>query len=197
MSAFTPACHLAASVCFRPIADISSHDIARVAEAWNNSTMIKASLFLSAVAFAIQPVLAAPAEIAGPNRHEVQFRNGDHEAQLIARKLLGKENLQQGDLLRTAWVNMSEGGGPALFVMFGCSPTGNCELNGFERARTGYRLVLDSLAQRCWILRSSHAGHRDLLAYTHGAAFEGTRKIYWWRGGRYVRVSESVARSGD
>ena len=58
-----------------------------------------------------------------------------------------------------------------------------------------YRLVLDSLAQRCWILRSSHAGHRDLLAYTHGAAFEGTRKIYWWRGGRYVRVSESVARA--
>ena len=159
--------------------------------------MRKASLFLIAVAFGVQSVQAASAEAAGANHHEVKFRNDDHQAQLIARKLLGKENLQEGDLLQTAWVNMSDGARPALFVMYGCSPTGNCELNGFVRARTGYRLVLDSIAQRCWILRSSHAGHRDLSAYMHGDAFEGTRKIYWWRGGRYVRVSESVVRSGD
>jgi hypothetical protein len=159
--------------------------------------MIKASLFLIAVAFGSQPVLTARAEAAGATHQEIQFSNDDQQAQLIARKLLGKENLEEGDHLWTAWVNMSDGARPALFVMYGCSPTGNCELNGFERARTGYRLVLDSLAQRCWMLRSSHARHRDLSAYMHGDAFEGIRKIYWWRGGRYVRVSESVARSGD
>lgn len=159
--------------------------------------MKMASLFLSAMGFGVQPVLTTPAVAAKAYHHEIQFRNEDHHAQQIARKLLGKDNFQEGDLLQTAWTNMSDGARPALFVMYGCSPTGNCQLNGFERTSTGYRLVLDSIAQRCSVLRSSHAGHRDLSAYMHGDAFEGTRKIYWWRGGRYVRVSESMARSGD
>lgn len=148
-------------------------------------------------------VLPGAAEAARTNHREVHFRSDDHQAQLIAKKMVGKESLQEGALphgavyLWTAWVNLSAASRPALLVMYGCSPTGNCQLNGFERGKTGYRLVLDSLAQRCWILRSSHSGHRDLAAYMHGDAFEGTRKIYWWRGGRYVRVSERVARSGD
>lgn len=135
--------------------------------------------------------------------HEVKFRNDDGQAQRIARKLLGKDSLQEEDLpssenaLRTAWIKVSGAGRPALFVMYGCSPTGNCGLYGFEHARNGYRLVLDSLAQRCWILRSSHARHRDLSAYMHGDAFEGTRKLYQWRGNRYVRVFERVSRSDD
>lgn len=164
---------------------------------------MKASLFNIAAAVGIQLVLAAPAKATEANHHEIQFRSDDHQAQLIVRKLLGKDDLQESDVgpgasfLRTAWVNLSVAGRPALLVMYGCSPTGNCQLSGFERRKTGYRLVLDSLAQRCWILRSSHGGHRDLAAYMHGDAFEGTRKIYWWRGGRYLRVSERDARSPD
>jgi len=153
------------------------------------------------LAIACTPPSAAQA--AAAHSHEVEFRNDDVQAQRIARKLLGKENLQDDDLpsgensLRTAWVKVSDARGAALFVMHGCSPTGNCELFAFERARSGYRLVLDSIAQRCRILRSSHAGHRDLSAYMHGDAFEGTRKFYQWRANRYVRVSERTSRSDD
>lgn len=165
--------------------------------------MIRASRVVIAVASGIIVALPPRAAAAGANQHEIRFRDDDHKTQLIARTLLGKNNLQEEDLpsetnaLQTAWVNTSDSARPTLFVMYGCSPTGNCELNGFERARTGYRLVLDSLAQRCWTLRSSHAGHRDLAAYMHGSAFDGTRKIYWWRGGRYVQVSQRGARSPD
>jgi hypothetical protein len=94
-----------------------------------------------------------------------------------------------GQLL-TAWVNVSHAKGPDLFVMYGCSPTGNCGLYGFERAKSGWRLVLDSLAQRCSILPSSHSGRRDISAYMHGSATDGTAKTYWWRKNRHVQVSE-------
>lgn len=145
---------------------------------------------------------ARAADTAHTN-HRIQFSDHDDQAQRIAEALLSKENVEEGEPvsganpLWTAWVNTSDDRGPALFVMYGCSPTGNCELNGFERTRHGYRLVLDSIAQGFSILPSSHAGHRDLSAFMHGDAFEGTRKTYWWRGGRYVRVSEGVARYPD
>jgi hypothetical protein len=74
--------------------------------------------------------------------------------------------------------------------MYGCGPTGNCGLYGFEPVKNGWRLVLNSLAQRCSILSSTHGGRRDLSAYMHGSATEGTIKTYWWRENRYVRVSE-------
>jgi hypothetical protein len=128
--------------------------------------------------------------------HEMEFRDDDFPAQRIARKLLVKEIAQQEDsssgsiYLRTAWANVSRGEAPELFVMYGCSPTGNCGLYGFEPAKSGWRLVLNSLAQRCSILPSTHNGRRDISAYMHGSATEGTLKTYWWRRNRYVRVSE-------
>ena len=87
-------------------------------------------------------------------------------------------------------MNVSHGEAPELFVMYGCGPTGNCGLYGFEPVKNGWRLVLNSLAQRCSILSSTHGGRRDLSAYMHGSATEGTIKTYWWRENRYVRVSE-------
>jgi hypothetical protein len=126
----------------------------------------------------------------------VRFRNDDFRAQRIAREALGKEFSDEQDApsgvnsLRTAWVNVSHGSAPELFVMHGCSPTGNCGLYGFERANGRWRLVLNSVAQMCSILPSSHGGQRDISAYMHGSATEGTLKTYWWRRNRYVRVSE-------
>lgn len=76
-----------------------------------------------------------------------------------------------------------------LFVTYGCSPTGNCSLHGFERSRRGWRPILDSIAQRCAFLPSSHGGRRDLVARMHGSATESTIKTYRWRKNRYVRVS--------
>ena len=114
----------------------------------------------------------------------------------MAIEALGKDYSQEEDApsganwLGTAWVNVSAGGAPELFVMYGCSPTGNCGLYGYERTNGRWRLVLDSIAQSCAILPSSHDGRRDISAYMHGSADEGTLKTYWWRKNRYVRVSE-------
>ena len=134
---------------------------------------------------------------------EVHFRDGDLRAQRIAKRLLAKEIAEEKDMpselqtLWTAWVNVSHGGAPELFVMYGCSPTGNCDLYGFEPTQSGYRLILESLAQRCAILASSHGGRRDVSAYMHGSATDGTVKTYWWRKNRYVRVSERDLLSRD
>ena len=139
---------------------------------------------------------AAEARVGKSASYQVNFRNDDIRAQRVARKLLAKEIAQEeddpsgADGLRTAWVNVSHAKALDLFVMYGCSPTGNCGLYGFERAKSGWRLVLDSLAQRCSILPSSHGGRSDISAYMHGSATEGTAKTYLWRKNRYVRVSE-------
>ena len=125
--------------------------------------------------------------------HLVNFRDDDFQAQRIARKLLRKEIVQEDsglNSIRTAWVNVSHDKAPELFVMYGCSPTGNCGLYGFEPVKSGWRLVLNSLAQTCSILPSSHGGQRDISARMHGSATESTIKTYWWRKNRYVRVSE-------
>jgi len=129
--------------------------------------------------------------------YQVDFRDDDIRTQRLARKLLaeigqGEDNPSGANWLRTAWVSVSYAKAPDLFVMYGCSPTGNCGLYGFERARSGWRLVLDSLAQRCSILPSSHGARRDISAYMHGGATQGTIKTYQWRKNRYVRVSERV-----
>lgn len=140
--------------------------------------------------------LAVAAPGAKSRSHQVHFRDNDFQAQRIAKKLLGEEIAQQDDMpsgsesLWTAWVNVSRSDAPELFVMTGCSPTGNCGLYGFEHAERGWRLVLDSDAQMCSILPSSHGGRRDISAYMHGSATDGTLKTYWWRRNRYVRVSE-------
>jgi hypothetical protein len=95
--------------------------------------------------------------------HLVDFRGDDLEAQLIARKMLRKEIaetvVEEADMpselrssLRTAWVNVSHAEAPMLLVTYGCSPTGNCDLYGFERATSGWKVVLNSIAQRCSIL---------------------------------------------
>jgi hypothetical protein len=135
-------------------------------------------------------------QVLKPASSEVNFRNDDLRAQRLAKKLLDKEFGKDEDmppeseLLRTAWVNVSRVRASDLFVMYGCSSTGNCGLYGFEPTKSGWRLVLDSLAQTCSVLPSSHGGRRDLSAYMHGDAIEGALKTYWWRKNRYVRVSE-------
>jgi hypothetical protein len=114
----------------------------------------------------------------------------------MAIEALGKDFSEETDAsagenwLGTAWVNVSPGKTPDLFVMYGCSATGNCGLYAYERANGRWRLVLDSIAQSCSILPSSHEGRRDISAYMHGDAIEGALKTYWWQKNRYVRVSE-------
>ena len=133
--------------------------------------------------------------------HYVDFRFHDGSAQRIAKKLLAKKIAgtvaeeaemppEMRSSLSTAWVNVSRAESPMLLVTYGCSATGNCDLYGFEHTKRGWRLVLNSLAQMCWILSSSHGGRRDISASMHGTATESTIKNYWWRKNRYVRVSE-------
>ena len=140
--------------------------------------------------------LAAAAREARAASHEIDFRFDDIRGQHLAKKILAKEMAEEADMpsdfqsFRTAWVNVSDRQLPDLFVMYGCSATGNCGLYGFEPTKSGWRLALNSIAQRCWILRSSHGGRRDISAAMHGSATESTIKTYWWRKNRYVRVSE-------
>jgi hypothetical protein len=142
---------------------------------------------------------AAAAPIVPSRTHLVGFRSDDAEALMIARKMLAKEISEMEGLgeanspttyMGTAWVRVSNSRPPILLVEYGCSPTGNCGLYGFERRKRHWRLVLNSDAQTCSILPSSHGGRRDLSASMHGSATESTVKTYWWRGNRYVRVSE-------
>ena len=140
--------------------------------------------------------LAVAAGGAKSPSREVQFRDDDVRAQRIAKTLLAKEvAAQEGAPIasqswRTAWVRLSKGDEPTLFVMYGCSPTGNCGLYSFERSKSSWRQILNSDAQRVSLLASSHHGRRDISAYMHGSATSGTAHIYWWRGSRYVQVSE-------
>lgn len=137
----------------------------------------------------------SPAAKADPASREIEFRYDDAEAQRTARKLLAKKLAQdQSDAsdagaLRTAWVRLSPTRDPALFVLYGCSPTGNCGLYGFEPSNRGWRQVLHSIAQTCAVLPSSHGGRRDLSARMHGSATESTIKAYWWSKDRYLRAS--------
>lgn len=123
----------------------------------------------------------------------VDFRLDDVRGQRIAKRLLAKDiadDLRRVEPFRTAWVNVDDAKSPDLLVMYGCSPTGNCGLYGYERTKRAWRLVLNSIAQTCWILSSSHSGRRDISASMHGSATESTIKNYQWRENRYVRVSE-------
>ena len=153
------------------------------------------SLLLLASALSSAGQAAARVE-NGSGSRQVHFSGDDLRAQHIARKLLGEEITAEKDLPRgentlwTAWVKVSHRKAPYLFVMFGCSPTGNCGLYGYERTNSRWREILNSDAQMCSILPSSHGGRRDISAYMHGSATEGTLKTYRWRRNRYVRVSE-------
>ncbi len=128
--------------------------------------------------------------------HYVDFRFHDSRTQRLAKKLLAKEMAEEADMpsyfqnFRTAWVNVSDAKSPDLLVMYGCSATGNCDLYGFERTKSGWRRVLSGSAQMCWILPSLHGGRRDISVSLHGSATESTIENYWWRRNRYVRVSE-------
>jgi hypothetical protein len=142
------------------------------------------------------PSFAAAGSGAPLGSRPVDFRTDDPQGERLARTILAKEIAYAeggwpGSLqLRTAWVKLSASKSPTFLVMYGCSATGNCGLAGFEHGRRGWRQVLDSDARDCAILRSSHGGRRDLSASMHGSATESTVKTYWWRGNRYVRVSE-------
>jgi len=136
-----------------------------------------------------------PARGARSASHQIEFRYNDPEGQGIAHKLLAKQIADDGrdapgvPALRSAWVKISAFEAPALFVLYGCSPVGNCGLYGFERSNRGWRQILDSIAETCAVLPSSHDGRRDLSASMHGSATESTIKTYWWRDNRCVRVS--------
>jgi len=84
---------------------------------------------------------------------------------------------------------VSEFGPPVLLVQYGCAAVGNCGLYGYEQSARGGRLILNSEAQTCVVLSSSHEGRHDLLASMHGSATEAGLKTYWWRNNRYVRAS--------
>lgn len=139
---------------------------------------------------------AAAAAGARSVSHEVHFRDDDFRAQRLAKKLIAKEIAQEGDMsselqpLRTAWVKVSPAEPAALFIKYDCAPVGNCDLYGYELSESGWRMVLNSFAQKCLILPSSHGGRRDIVASMHDSATETTIKTYWWRKNRYVRVSE-------
>lgn len=151
------------------------------------------------LALALPP--AADAAERNPSRpaiaaaQEIKFVRDDVEARRIAERLLPKQIAELGSadgeppILWTAWVRIAQAKPAALFVMYDCSPVGNCGLYGFERSNNGWRLILRSIAQRCSLLPSSHGGRRDLSASMHGSATESTIKTYWWRDNRYVRVS--------
>jgi hypothetical protein len=159
-----------------------------------SKTLLGLLLLAASTSPSVGRTAAAPG--AKSASQEVHFRDDDLRAQRMAREALGKDYSYEKDApsgvnwLGTAWVSVSRSRAPELFVMYGCSPTGNCGLYGYERANGRWRLVLDSIAQKCSILPSSHAGRRDISAYMHGSATEGTLKTYWWRRNRYVRVSE-------
>lgn len=146
----------------------------------------------------IWPSMEETVEARGtkPRAHEVHFRDDDVWAQQLAKEALGKDYSRdsyassEANWLGTAWVKVSPGRAPELFVMYGCSPTGNCGLYGYDRTNGRWRLVLDSIAQSCSILPSSHDGRHDISAFMHGSADEGTLKRYWWHKNRYVRVAE-------
>ncbi|MXO61300.1 hypothetical protein GRI89_17280 [Altererythrobacter salegens] len=155
------------------------------------NTLFGALLLLAFLCFSFGQ--ASMARGAGSAAQSIDFRQDDFQAQRIARKLLRREIAKYpsgSNWMRTAWVSVSPGETPTLFVMYGCSPTGNCGLYGFKRQKNGWKLVLNSIAQTCSILPSSHAGRHDISARMHGSAFQSTIKTYWWRKDRYVRVSE-------
>jgi len=184
-----------ASAHFPPVADPKFDGVNRGSMKSGVSKALLASLLLAVPTW---PSVGHTAAARGmkPAGHEVHFRDDDLRTRRMAIEALGKVFSEEKDAspgvnwLGTAWVNVSAGAPPDLFVMYGCSPTGNCGLYGYQRSNGRWRLVLDSIAQSCSILPSSHGGRRDISAYMHGSADEGTLKTYWWHRNRYMRVSE-------
>lgn len=160
------------------------------------SLLLQPNSWPSAADAAVSPLRSGvPALGARSALQQVEFRYDDPPGQLIAKKLLARQIAEsekassRPPIFRTAWVKTSGSRPPALFVLYGCSPVGNCDLYGFERSARDWRPILDSIAQTCSVMSSSHEGRRDLSARMHGSATESTVKTYWWRKNRYVRVS--------
>jgi hypothetical protein len=70
----------------------------------------------------------------------------------------------------------------------GCSPSGNCSILVLRPVKSGYRVVLDGIGQRCTLKRARTKGLLNLELSMHGSATESTIKTYKFDGSRYFRA---------
>lgn len=70
-----------------------------------------------------------------------------------------------------------------------CSPTGNCPFWAFQKASTGYILIMEKGAAQDFTIQPSRTnGYFDLVLGMHGSATEQGLYVYQFRDGRYRRT---------
>jgi len=70
-----------------------------------------------------------------------------------------------------------------------CGAVGNCRFWVFQRADSGYRLILTGMAQTFTVQRSRTNGYSDLVLALHDSATEQELLVYRFGAGQYRRTT--------
>jgi len=70
-------------------------------------------------------------------------------------------------------------------AMTDCSPTGNCDVWIFQKARKGYRLLLEGFGQTITIQKMRSSRFAAIVISMHGSATESELREYRYADGRY------------
>jgi hypothetical protein len=87
-------------------------------------------------------------------------------------------------------IDLNGDGRNELALQTGCSPTGNCDMEIFERTGKGYRNVLKSVhdVHVFGLNKSSNKKYRDVWATMHGGWNDGDMVVYRYNGKKYKAI---------
>jgi hypothetical protein len=88
-------------------------------------------------------------------------------------------------------IDVNDDGIDELAVRYGCSPTGNCSMNIYQRVRRSYRLIFADRQAVSYFekLSTNYGGFSDLQTRSHGSCCDGDQVHYRFNGKTYQPVS--------
>lgn len=101
----------------------------------------------------------------------------------IIRKWLRKEevvDVRYCENVRPQLVDLNEDGIDELAIRYGCSPTGNCSMDVYERKGRSYRQIFADRQMVSYFdkVGDKHRGFRDLQTRSHGSCCDGDQVVY-------------------
>lgn len=88
-------------------------------------------------------------------------------------------------------IDVNDDGIDELAVRYGCSPTGNCSMNIYQRVGRSYRRIFADRQSVKYFdkLSTKQAGFRDIQTRSHGSCCDGDQVHYRFTGKTYQPVS--------
>jgi len=150
----------------------------------------------------IQTQIPLPQKNNFPNEDNKCERWGEVDYQPIIKKWILGENLKNvpycsktgKEAKEFSWINvtptltdLNSDGKNELALQSDCSPTGNCNMEIFERTGKGYRNIFRAVhdVQDFSLNKSSNKGYYDIHARMHGGWNDGDMIVYRYNGKKY------------